>query len=87
MKCLLCPTEIDEKREFKPEISKHTGKLVFDEEGQRQHAHDLSQWEQVKVSATRGMHGDVELLVAHVCPQHILSAEPQNFELVFKKGA
>jgi len=69
MKCLVCPTEIDEVKEFPPVVI--GGKEVPDAVASAKHAAELATWEHVTVTVSRGG-GQATVLNGHTCPEHAL---------------
>jgi hypothetical protein len=65
VKCLLCPAEIDELKEF-PDVMVG-GRPLPDDIAKAKHAEALSTWEQVTVSVLRDG-GNKQLLVGMTCP-------------------
>jgi hypothetical protein len=70
MKCLIkdCGSEIDETRAF-PDVVVG-GKSVPDAVNAFRHAEELSIWEQLSVTVSRG--GLATVMVGHICPAHDL---------------
>jgi hypothetical protein len=66
MKCLICPNEIDDKREFLPSYSEELRRMIYDEAGQRAHAMEQNRWQQVELCL--GPCGEVTILLGHLCP-------------------
>lgn len=77
MKCLLCPTEIDDKKEFIPELGPQ-GQVIEDVLGKWKHAQELSRWVHVSLTAQRPA-GAAAILSGHVCPKH--AVEPGTVAL------
>lgn len=67
MKCLLCPKEIDELKEFPVVYDESARRNLYDEIGQRKHSAELNQWQQVVVAV--GAIGERTVLHGHVCPE------------------
>lgn len=68
MRCLLCPNEIDDKREF-PYVDGPNGQRIQDTLGMFNHVTALGKWIHVTLTAQKGT-GTETLLSGHVCPSH-----------------
>mgnify|MGYP001577098315 CR=1 FL=1 len=71
MRCLMCPNEIDEKREF-PVVVGPQGQQIQDTLGMFNHVTALGKWTHVTLTAQKGAGTEV-LLSGHVCPSHGVS--------------
>ena len=71
MRCLLCPNEIDDKREF-PYVDGPNGTKIQDTLGMFNHVTALGRWIHVTLTAQKGT-GTETLLSGHVCPSHAVS--------------
>ena len=71
MRCLLCPNEIDDKREF-PIVRGPQGQEIQDTLGMFNHVTALGKWIHVTLTAQKGA-GTETLLSGHVCPSHPVS--------------
>ena len=79
MKCLACPAEIDELRQFASAVDAR-GQVVEDALGKLQHRQALAGWTHVFITAQTGA-GARTLVAGHVCPAHDLA------DLVVSDGA
>lgn len=71
MKCLLCPTEIDELREFPTTIGPQ-GQKIEDIMGRWKHSQSLATWTHVALTAQKPG-GSMSILSGHICPGHLVS--------------
>ena len=71
MRCLLCPSEIDDKREF-PIVKGPQGQDIQDTLGMFNHVTALGKWTHVTLTAQKGAGTEV-LLSGHICPSHTVS--------------
>jgi len=71
MKCLICSTEIDDKREFPVTVGPQ-GQQIEDVLGKFNHAQELGKWTHVSLTAQKAA-GSVMLLSGHICPLHNVS--------------
>jgi hypothetical protein len=74
MKCLVCPAEIDEKKEIPapPPGSDQLARARAEIE-QRDHSAKLNAWRQVLVTVDNGLGGINTILQGHVCPNEELT--------------
>ena len=68
MKCLLCPTEIDELKAF-PSTPGPQGQMIEDIMGKWNHSQALVAWTHVALTAQKGG-GSMSILSGHICPAH-----------------
>jgi hypothetical protein len=68
MKCLLCPIEIDELKEF-PATRGPQGQVIEDIMGRWNHSQALNQWVHVALTAQKPG-GSMSILSGHICPAH-----------------
>lgn len=68
MKCLVCPSEIDELKEFPPTIGPG-GVQIEDTLGKWKHSQTVGAWTHVTLTAQISA-GTVTILSGHVCPAH-----------------
>ena len=68
MKCLICSTEIDDKKEFPVTVGPQ-GQQIEDSLGKFNHAQELGKWNHVTLTAQKAV-GCVTILSGHVCPAH-----------------
>ena len=73
MKCLICPAEIDELKEF-PATPGLGGQLIEDTLGKWKHAQAVRAWTHVTLTAQVSA-GTVTVLSGNVCPAHPVTAE------------
>jgi hypothetical protein len=73
MKCLLCPTEIDELRAFPPTVGPG-GVSIEDTLGKWKHAQAVAAWTHLTLTAQLPA-GSLTVLSGHVCPEHSISAD------------
>ena len=78
MKCLLCPTEIDELKAFPPSPGPQ-GQMIEDVMGKWNHSQALVAWTHVALTAQKGG-GSMSILSGHICPAH--SVKPGSVALV-----
>jgi hypothetical protein len=71
MKCLLCSSEIDDRREF-PVMKGSQGQEIQDTLGMYNHVMSLGKWIHVTLTAQKSSGTEV-LLSGHVCPSHVVS--------------
>jgi hypothetical protein len=72
MKCLLCPIEINELKEFPATVGPQ-GQLIEDVLGRWNHSQALAGWTHVSLSAQAGG-GSMSILSGHICPEHSVTA-------------
>jgi hypothetical protein len=68
MKCLLCPTEIDELKAFPPSPGPQ-GQMIEDILGKWEHSKALTTWTHVALTAQMPG-GSMSILSGHICPAH-----------------
>ena len=68
MKCLICSTEIDDKKEFSVAVGPQ-GQMIEDVLGKFNHVKELNRWTHVTLTAQKAA-GSVVILSGHVCPVH-----------------
>jgi len=73
MKCLLCPTEIDELKGFPPTVGPG-GVQIEDTLGKWKHSQSVAAWTHVTLTAQVPA-GSVTILSGHICPAHAISPE------------
>jgi len=78
MKCLLCPIEIDELKEF-PATRGPQGQVIEDIMGRWNHSQALNQWTHVALTAQQPG-GSMSILSGHICPAHPI--QPGSVALV-----
>lgn len=94
MKCLVCPSEIDDKKQI-PHAVDHNGNLVSGpgspeermraEIAQRDHSRHLNAWRQVLVTLDEGNdRGGALLLQGHICSGHA-SLGPGDIDIRLKE--
>ena len=66
MKCLMCPNEIDENKDFR--VKGPQGQDLDDIVGRLRHVEDLSHWTHLTLTAQYSY--TQVLLSGHVCPSH-----------------
>ena len=71
MKCLLCPVEIDELKDFPITIGPQ-GQKIEDIMGKWNHSQALAKWTHVALTAQKPS-GSMSILSGHICPAHPVS--------------
>lgn len=71
MKCLVCPAEIDDLKDF-PSAVGPQGQIIEDTMGKWKHAGELALWTHVSLTAQTAA-GCLTVLSGHVCPKHTVS--------------
>jgi hypothetical protein len=66
MKCLLCPNEIDDKREFPKVYDERIRAWDYREAEIRAHTSQQNRWQQIEV--VLGPCGEVSIMRGHICP-------------------
>lgn len=66
MKCLMCPGEFDDLKEFPKVYVESLRAEFYDEAGRRAHSAEQSRWQQIEV--VLGACGEVSVMQGHICP-------------------
>jgi hypothetical protein len=66
MKCLLCPNEFDDLKEFPTVYVEALRGEFYDEAGRRAHSAEQDRWQQIEV--VLGACGEVSIMQGHICP-------------------